>query len=841
LIGAAGVMTTFMSWCVMRVISKKSSTPRFQFLECYEFMLYWPSQGVAISFLPVAAMSILVTICFNPLLDPMSTVYCSYQMDTDVISSEMKEECRYARTGTALLIGGFMMLWSASKMIVPRLRQVELNFLAELTTQELSEEGIPVPAAEKELVAELPAQWKRCHMIWISILICIPLLIMLEFSFCDFFGECTVHFIVMYSIMMMAVEGVFATAVRESLLGMPLGASCEVVLFVATMGADDFNDFCQGYFVELLIGIFERLALGSILRIINTYLAILLRFVRTRSWMWDFVILITGGRTSAGLQYNKIEMEEEEDEDDFLEDKEELGVQIEEAMDEHIGGGAGCMSLVMAPFVILIIQWFEKESQIPAMYGIRIADLRYYLLFGLVVAPFQVWMEIYMNHATEFAHGVRIYDYMMYAKWRWNNRMCRWLFDDPRFDDSVGAAVQSTNHLCFSPQFYFIAAYFSWGICMVLIAIQTLLRNEHNPFADPGFFWFVLQQFVINRVLDNLITWLTRTVLWKPKDNAPTRMFTEQIAVALKQREATIHAHEWRSKFFLKHQPWFLQNLNNVFSPRAVQRYRPRLRAMYQSVLNLQPKHAYRKPILPSEEPKSMVMDVDSDDISEPTKDALEDETKQVSHLPPMRLALPWPLCGPKGPQAIEDDKLPDGVQTQFARNLALAWYRVAIARVQESRLAEQWKRHLTTAGECRSCGVRADDAATFKEDSLWGSAGPCLRIVETKNIYDLLATYEGDHQDEWRQLLEEECWATLCWRCANLQGFRQAPAAEAGSDLSSSIASSDGEAGRFVDWMEVNVTPSSREMLLTWARKARQNLAAAERKEPPEPFAGNN
>ena len=44
------------------------------------------------------------------------------------------------------------------------------------------------------------------------------------------------------------------------------------------------------------------------------------------------------------------------------------------------------------------------------------------------------------------------------------------------------------------------------------------------------------------------------------------------------------------------------------------------------------------------------------------------------------------------GPQAIEDDKLPDGVQTQFARNLALAWYRVAIARVQESRLAEQWE-----------------------------------------------------------------------------------------------------------------------------------------------------
>ena len=59
-------------------------------------------------------------------------------------------------------------------------------------------------------------------------MICIPLMIMLEFSFCDFFGECTVHFIVMYSVMMMGVESVFATAVRESLLSMPLGASCEV-------------------------------------------------------------------------------------------------------------------------------------------------------------------------------------------------------------------------------------------------------------------------------------------------------------------------------------------------------------------------------------------------------------------------------------------------------------------------------------------------------------------------------------------------------------------------------------------------------------------------------------
>merc|ERR1719409_233961 len=293
---------------------------------------------------------------------------------------------------------------------------------------------------------------------------------------------------------------------------------------------------------------------------------------------------------------------------------------------------------------------------------------------------------------------------------------------------------------------------------------------------------------VFNRMLDGGIRWMTRAVLWKPKDNAPTRMFTAQIALSLKQKEMSIHAHEWRSRFFEKHKGWFLQTLDTVFTPRSVQRYRPRLRALYQQVLNLQPPHVYRKPVLPPEEPKKMLDDDASDDVSEAAKEIPLTEDDVHFH-PPMRLALPWPMCGLKGPQ--DTTELPDGVQTHLAQNFALAWHRVAQARVAESRLAEQWKRHLRAAGECQSCGVRADDPAVFREDSLWGSAGPCLRVVETQSIYNMLDQYDGSDEEEWRQLLEDDCWSTLCWRCANLQGLRQAPgvitAGMAGSDLSSS------------------------------------------------------
>merc|ERR1719420_862831 len=372
------------------------------------------------------------------------------------------------------------------------------------------------------------------------------------------------------------------------------------------------------------------------------------------------------------------------------------------------------MSLILAPYLIALIRWFNVETQIPQMFSIRLGDLMYYGLFGLGVMPFQVMMDIIMNHATEMAYGVRVYDYMVFAKWKWKNRTTRWLFDDPRFDESISPSVQSANHLCFSPQIYL---------------------------------------------------------------------------------------YEWRSRFFEKHQSWFLQTLPQIFTPRAVQRYRPRLRFLYQQILNLQPPHVFRKAGLPRDDTKPTREDLDSDDVSEAAQKLEDLEEDEVE----VRMALPWPLCGPGGPQAIEE--LPEGVSSHLSMNLMLAWYKVAQDRVAESKHAEQWKRTLVAGQECKSCGVRSDDASTMKADSLWGSAGPCLRVIETKNIYDLLDEYDGDDLDEWRHILEDECWVTLCWRCANLQGFRPAPQiTQEAMDVSSDDESSDGEAHRFVDWAQVNV-----------------------------------
>merc|ERR1712178_217111 len=110
-----------------------------------------------------------------------------------------------------------------------------------------------------------------------------------------------------------------------------------------------------------------------------------------------------------------------------------------------------------------------------------------------------------MNNATEIVHGVKITDYMLYAKYRWKHRLVRWLFDDPRFDRTVNETVQSTNHLCFSPQFYFILTYYSWGIILIILALTVLVRAPMNPFEDPALGYVILMQYLVNRVLDKIV------------------------------------------------------------------------------------------------------------------------------------------------------------------------------------------------------------------------------------------------------------------------------------------------------------------------------------------------
>merc|ERR1740121_805442 len=244
-----------------------------------------------------------------------------------------------------------------------------------------------------------------------------------------------------------------------------------------------------------------------------------------------------------------VEREDEEGDDGEESEEEVEGTPIEEAMEEILGCGTTCLSTILSPFLILLIMVFGPESQIAIKYNIREGDLVIYLLFGIVIAPFQVLMDILLNHAAEVKEGIRIYDYMLYAKYRWEHRLTRWLFEDPRMDESIAEPLQSVNHLCFSPQFYFIQTYYSWGILLLLMAVTILVNWNMNPFADPAFIVFVLQMMFINRTMDTSIHVIIQNFFWKPKSSGNFSTFSRSISLTLKRKDMVEQKDKYRQWF----------------------------------------------------------------------------------------------------------------------------------------------------------------------------------------------------------------------------------------------------------------------------------------------------
>ncbi|CAJ1355006.1 unnamed protein product [Effrenium voratum] len=794
-------------------------------------MFWWPVQGVSFATLPVVFACAMIKLLLNPQFNFTGGIPCKYSELASAQTDEKESEtCREGRTGTCFLLAGLLMMVSGSRMMIPRLREVEEQFLLQQPTHLLSREGLTLRAEQRQQIRTVPIRWKRAHLIFVSLFLIFPLILLWEFTYCEFFGENALYFIIGFSFAMNFVDNALSKAVREELIQVPLSTACSVVLFIGTLGANDFVDFCEGFFLELLYGIAERLILGSLLEATEKGVAWGVHWAKTRSWFWRLTLLVTGGRSTKALLMN-----EGKDEDDVS--PEEVGMEgtpIEEAMEEVIGCGTTCMSTIMTPFIISAIYFFASETEIPVQYDIRSTDLVCYLLFGVIIAPFQVMMDILMNHATELQNNVRIYDYMLYAKWRWRNRVTRWLFDDPRLDQSIAEPLQSVNHLAFSPQFYFIETYYTWGMLVSLLSITIFLRKNMNPLDDPALFILVGQMFLLNYLLDRLIRWLTSSVLWKPMDNSNFRIFSRSVALALQRKDAALGQEKYRQWFWQRHTGWLVNHLGDIFTPRSRERYKGKLSLLYQQALQLQKTHVYKtpgdafpEPVGQQELPENLRLELEedeSDDEKSPlalkagkgggmlgltlpgVKQKQESPGKLRASVALRRLDLPsmpqMPLAPlpPTEPEPIEDwplqlmgeekDKeLQDAAGFgPLAALTGAAWLRVARRRLIMSRQSQEYTHEQPLNDVCGGCAVRANDPFVKERIGVW-QHGPRFKVYFVGQLRALMTSFERHYNvppmpfvpQQWQNWLDRHnAYQTLCVRCALERGLDPPPPQEA-------------------------------------------------------------
>jgi hypothetical protein len=194
-IGAGAVSFTFVAWFYFRIITRRAQAPPFRFGECYEFMLWWPIQGVTTASIPVLVLWFVIKIMLGPSIDVTAAIPCTYE-DVNTGMLDPTDRCRNGRTGTCFLIGGVLLMISASKLIVPQLRKVEEEWLLQQPRQLLHAEGLPILPEKRHLIRAVPIRWKRAHLVFVSMLLVLPLMMMWEFTYNNFFGEKAVLFIV---------------------------------------------------------------------------------------------------------------------------------------------------------------------------------------------------------------------------------------------------------------------------------------------------------------------------------------------------------------------------------------------------------------------------------------------------------------------------------------------------------------------------------------------------------------------------------------------------------------------------------------------------------------------
>ena len=647
----------------------------------------YPLQGIWIGAIPIFFIVGVVKVLNLPQIGFLSQVPCGYSKGasstTSVVISGVSDYqiCQPVRTGSCLIFSGIFLLWSASFFFTPRLPEAQKEYLEHSSSAHLQEDGIFSKFFARAL--RLILNWKRMHMFFMLLLMCLPIMVIFYLSYSAMFGNYTVYYVVGYTITMLIADLLFVKAAREKFGYAALNVLTDVSFFLATFSAVDLNAFVLSFLYGQFFIIAQRLVVELILNYMYEQgIPEFTTWVKSRQFVWTLTLWVknltrrvrhrpaaataTVPEAKEAAQANIVEGDSKllffSKSKISNRDKVHQFKALDQSIDQVMGVAARSSSLVFAPFAVIMMWIFAKETQFLASYRLRYSAMPTYLLFSFMMVPFQVTLEMVINHAFDSSRSMKIFDYMYLSMWRWKNRLTRWMLDDTRLDQTFGESSQALHHLGFSPQFYFIVAYGVAGGIFITFGITCWIVNGIPGFLDPALLVFVVIMFLAQRIADAITRWLVFYAVWAPADRAPEKAFVQSIALGLKQRDLEQHQVAFRDAFFKQHKQWVIENLEKVYTPRGVAKYRYQLSEMYQKVVNLSIPFLYSAPALP---PPAPLLETPSDDSP--------DDFERLMNAPRAK-NLPAPSAAADSVSAI-------------TQSLVQGWFEVARKRVRKARM----------------------------------------------------------------------------------------------------------------------------------------------------------
>lgn len=597
-LGGATVMAAIFVYLFNRLATRLEHPPRFRFMQYLRIVAPPPLTGIGLALVPTAI--ILGSIHYllrgfeyssssdtldRWLLDNVVEHYSDTRIDTNRVPLT-----RRGRVGTAFFIAALFGLVVGSRVLVPESISREEREVVRKQSKQARQEAVWTPT-----------RWKRNNFIFLSVILAFVMVLGFEFSFWTEFGTYIWHVIFALRAATIPLEVILEVRLQEVLLMSPLIAAFMILQQLVAFGADDFVDFVLSFAIEYAIAVVERIYIAPSAKRVVFYLrrktANIMRFLRKRIRF----------RKRSRMELQALRREEARAARKQREVELEGGGETVEPILESFGEYTSeVVSLLLMPAIVVFLMFFREDVAIPDLYGIRSQDMEFYLIFQVLIVPFIFAADIFLHNTQEVFHGWKLYDYLVYAKYRFTQRESRWKGMEESLDECIEEGMRTLDQLCFSSQYYFITTIHTVSILLLSMGCVVMLRVTHNPFGDPATLLLVpgilllcyITQRLCLRAADLFGLWKLETedTPWAdalPEDEdedlaIPRWEELEKLkgasheAYLMNQR---ITSETFRHKFLDYNRPWLVAQLPSVLTPRTLRRSRPYLVAQFTKLL----------------------------------------------------------------------------------------------------------------------------------------------------------------------------------------------------------------------------------------------------------------
>jgi len=667
-IGIVTVIAFMLFWAANRVmsLSRYGVNPPFSMTGYLALVVPPIFAGMCVGAVPLGLILAEITFLFKGweyivgptavddlwLLDSIYNTYLLAKVDPTLVVAT-----RGGRIGVSFLILGCYLLYIGAILFVPKKVSKRERDLDRARDARQIKRNIWTPTA-----------WRRAHMILISIWLCFFLMIIVEISYWNEYGTYIYEFLVLYKVVAILVDIKVEGSLRDGLLVTPNSVGMSIIQGVVGLGATDFLDFVTGYAIDAIITMFESLYIGPLL---DSAVEGTVEFVGTagaalsaRFSKKTLTIAEELEKEERDLMEAKAAEEAaskktpggDDGDREYLakvkagrDEKEKKGGKaafrleaakkkktkrlggikprkrgklfgkladagaVEDIIGAIQGYAAGAVGFVHQLIAIGLLILFRDETGIATTYGIKAADMLYYLLFALVMLPFQFPSDMFIHSAFESFHNFKFYEYLVYARYRFVKRETRWKGMEAALDECIEEGARTLDQMCFSSQFYFMIFMHSQGLYFFIMGQVIISNTAYNMFTDPALpvlIPLLLLSFYVTQVLcmrgakfvglwaipDEGTGW--HSTMGEGKDDKFGIPDMNQLDLIKKAAAAAsgegyimnqkIGSETFRYKFLDHNRLWLVDRLPSVFTPRTLRRSRPYLIAQLAKILGAQ-------------------------------------------------------------------------------------------------------------------------------------------------------------------------------------------------------------------------------------------------------------